>query len=117
MLLCLEAMLGCHRAGAEALASCLERMPLKCLDLARNHIRSEGASALGLALQRSTSMQALYAQHNGVREAGAIALAVGLKSCESMSVVDLSGNSFPFVRVRIASILKGCERPVQFVHE
>jgi Ran GTPase-activating protein (RanGAP) involved in mRNA processing and transport len=91
-------------------------MPLQCLDLARNHIRSEGASALGLALQRNTRMRALYAQHNGVRDAGALALAVGLKSCETMVVVDLTGSSFPFVRVKVASVLQGCERSVEFLH-
>lgn len=95
----------------------MESAPLRLLDLNRNHIRSEGAAALGLALQRSDSMEVVHAQNNGVQEKGALALAVALKSSESMLTVDLNGNSFPYVRLKIDAMLQGCDRPVQLLYE
>ena len=105
------------RAGAECLAGCLETMSLEVLDLTRNHVRNEGASALGLSLQRNTGMQELHLAVNAIKENGAIALAVALKSNKSMRVIDLRGNRFPFVKLKLASILSGCQRPIDLMHD
>ena len=99
------------------MAECLQSMALTRLDLNRCHVRNEGASALGLALQRNTGMQELSVQVNGIKENGAIALAVALKSNESMKSMDLRGNRFPFVKAKLASMLSTCQRSVQLLHD
>lgn len=92
-------------------------MSLEVLDLSRNHVRNEGASALGLSLQRNTGMQELRLTSNAIKENGAIALAVALKSNDTMRLIDLRGNRFPFVRLKLASMLGGCLRPVELMHD
>lgn len=92
-------------------------MPLTSLNLDRNHVRNEGASALGLSLQRNSSMQHVRLAFNGIREAGAIALAVALKSNDAMETADLRGNRFPFVRLKLAAMLAGCPRAVELLHD
>jgi Ran GTPase-activating protein (RanGAP) involved in mRNA processing and transport len=104
-------------AGAACLGECLEVMALEMLDLTRNHVRNEGASELGLSLQRNVGMRELHLPANGIKENGAIALAVALKSNETMHYVDLRGNSFPCVRLKLASMLGACKREVQLLHD
>jgi Leucine Rich repeat len=98
-------------AGAEWLADCLDHLPcLTSLDLARNHLGDVGASALGLALQRAAAppLASLSAQHSGVAASGALGLAAALRASCVLRRVDLRGNAFAHVRVRIRSMLADC---------
>ena len=88
----------------------MDTIPLMRLDLARNAIRDKGASALGLALQRTSHMQELSLRANGVMERGALALAVAVKNSEHVHTVDLRGNSFPFTRAKIKTMLEDAGR-------
>ena len=88
------------------MAKALEAMPLAALDVARNHMRCQGARALGLALQRSCSLQQLSVRANGIMESGALALAVALKTSTCLQQVDLRGNRFPFSQVKIQAMLQ-----------
>jgi Ran GTPase-activating protein (RanGAP) involved in mRNA processing and transport len=90
-------------------------MRLKVLNLNRNRVGDEGACALGIALQRSCGMHELHIQHNAIRESGAVALAVALKNNETLDLVDVRGNRFVFVRMKLKSILKDCPETAQFI--
>lgn len=94
----------------------MEHLSLESIDLNRNYVADVGAASLGLALQRHGGCHAVYLQFNGVRDNGAMALAVALKLVQSLFVVDLRGNSFPFTRTKIGAILGSCDREIQFLH-
>lgn len=112
----LSVMCHCVSAGADTLAACMEYLSLESINLNRNYVADLGAASLGLALQRHGKCNAMHLQFNGVRDSGAMALAVALKLVPSMSLVDLRGNTFPFTRTKIRTIVESCEREVQFLH-
>lgn len=103
-------------AGAEILAMCMEKLYLESIDLNRNYVADVGAISLGLAMQRHGKCHAVHLQFNGVRDSGAMALAVALKLVPSLFLVDLRGNSFPFMRKKIGAIVNSCSKKVQFLH-
>lgn len=98
------------------LASCMEHLSLELIDLNRNYVTDAGASSLGLALQRHGKCHTVHLQFNGVRDSGAMALAVAMKMVQTLHLVDLRGNEFLYTRPKIAAIIGGCSRKIQFLY-
>ncbi|ORC87760.1 leucine-rich protein [Trypanosoma theileri] len=81
--------------GAQQLALllCKPDLPLEELYLHDNHIRGEGAVALGEALTMNTTLRVLNLRLNRIPdESGGVALVNGLASHSTLEVVDLSHN-------------------------
>ncbi|RUP51270.1 hypothetical protein BC936DRAFT_149115 [Jimgerdemannia flammicorona] len=66
-------------------------MNLQSLDLYKNDIGDEGASAIAEALKMNTSLKTLYLGDNGIGEKGADALAKALKMNKSLQNLYLEG--------------------------
>ena len=91
-------------ARALKYASC----SLRVLDLSWNHIRLDGAEAIGKALAINKSLEKLNLAWNGLHMLGAISIGMALKKNTTLKELDLTCNRM--TETCIAELLKGLNK-------
>ncbi len=67
---------------------------LLCLDMARNYIKADGATALAATLQQNTTLRELHLECNELGNAGVVAMAQSLHTNSSLTFLSIHSNDF-----------------------